>query len=186
MREYCEETRRCRHDMLLSYFGEAWAQGACGAACDNCTRKAGGGRAGALGASGSASGSRAGASGASGSASGRTAPASQLPGFQTASAAMAAGAGKQRLQPPGSVRAMRLQAAAAGASAGGAGKENGTKAAARPAPPATFMSAAAFDKHAAGARGPSAPPPQGPRLQRPRPRRSRASWTSGRSDDCQC
>jgi len=36
MKEYCTDTKACRHSLLLAYFGEHFAAGRCGKACDNC------------------------------------------------------------------------------------------------------------------------------------------------------
>ena len=36
MKEYCTDTKACRHDLLLAYFGERFAAGRCDSCCDNC------------------------------------------------------------------------------------------------------------------------------------------------------
>lgn len=43
MKDYCTNTKDCRHSLLLAYFGELFAAGHCGGCCDNCaTRQPGG------------------------------------------------------------------------------------------------------------------------------------------------
>eukprot|EP00798_Chlamydomonas_sp_ICE-L_P003424 gene3424-13469_t len=47
MRDFCEEKEKCRHDILLKYFGDTLAvlpggPGDCGGRCDNCVRRAAG------------------------------------------------------------------------------------------------------------------------------------------------
>ena len=36
MKDYCTNDKACRHSLLLDYFGERFAGGHCGQACDNC------------------------------------------------------------------------------------------------------------------------------------------------------
>ena len=36
MKEYCTDTKACRHALLLAYFGERFAAGRCDSCCDNC------------------------------------------------------------------------------------------------------------------------------------------------------
>ncbi len=36
MKDYCTDDKACRHSLLLDYFGERFAGGRCGNACDNC------------------------------------------------------------------------------------------------------------------------------------------------------
>ncbi|CAL8468018.1 g7557 [Coccomyxa elongata] len=36
MKQYCTDDKACRHSLLLDYFGERFAGGRCGNACDNC------------------------------------------------------------------------------------------------------------------------------------------------------
>ncbi len=36
MKEYSTDDKACRHSLLLEYFGERFAGGRCGNACDNC------------------------------------------------------------------------------------------------------------------------------------------------------
>ncbi len=45
VRNYAEDRRRCRHEMLMSYFGEGdgLQDSRCGGHCDNCVRVAAGG-----------------------------------------------------------------------------------------------------------------------------------------------
>ena len=36
MKDYCTDTKACRHALLLAYFGERFAAGRCDSCCDNC------------------------------------------------------------------------------------------------------------------------------------------------------
>ena len=36
MKDYCTDTKACRHALLLAYFGERFAAGRCDNCCDNC------------------------------------------------------------------------------------------------------------------------------------------------------
>ena len=36
MKDYCTDTKACRHALLLAYFGERFAAGRCERCCDNC------------------------------------------------------------------------------------------------------------------------------------------------------
>jgi hypothetical protein len=83
MQQYCEDSGRCRHAMLLEYFGERWEQGRCGDRCDTCIARAAGGRQSGTGG-GSAGRARAGAQRSRFLCKGRGTAAGVHDGFQTA------------------------------------------------------------------------------------------------------
>ena len=39
MKDYCTDTKACRHALLLAYFGERFAAGRCDNCCDNCVAR---------------------------------------------------------------------------------------------------------------------------------------------------